>query len=99
MGEKNNVITPEKGSLYRFSFDATPTKLISPVSISNGLAWSHSKDSFYYIDSPTLEVVAFDYNDDSGDICKYRNCLSFLNNSRWQLILMTDIIVTGIVSK
>ncbi|XP_008547645.2 regucalcin [Microplitis demolitor] len=80
MGEKNNVITPEKGSLYRFSFDATPTKLISPVSISNGLAWSHSKDSFYYIDSPTLEVVAFDYNDDSGDISNKRTVFNLKDN-------------------
>ncbi|KAH0550803.1 regucalcin-like isoform X1 [Cotesia glomerata] len=80
MGEKDNVITPEKGSLYRFSLDATPTKLVTPVSISNGLAWSHSKDSFYYIDSPSLEVVAYDYNDDSGDISNKRKVFNLKEN-------------------
>lgn len=58
------------GSLYRFDYNGTPTKMVSPVSISNGLDWSHKKDTFYFADSTTKRVDAFDYNDSTGDICE-----------------------------
>ena len=38
------------------------------VSISNGLAWSEDRSTFYFIDSDTFKVEAFDYNEDAGDI-------------------------------
>ena len=42
--------------------DLSYTKKIEGVSVSNGMAWSPDHNTFYYIDSPTLEVVAYDYN-------------------------------------
>lgn len=47
------------------------TREISPVSISNGLAWSKDQKKFYYIDTPTRKVVSYDFNVDSGTISKY----------------------------
>lgn len=68
--EVNGVIAPDQGALYRVESDLKPVKILSPVSISNGLAWSPNNDTFYYIDSPTKEIVAYNYNVVTGDISK-----------------------------
>jgi sugar lactone lactonase YvrE len=59
------------GSLY--SFDGkTVTRLLSGIRISNGLAWSPDSKTFYYIDTPTRAVQAFDYDLASGQIANPR---------------------------
>ena len=59
------------GSLY--SFDGRSiTKLLSGITISNGLTWSPDHKTFYYIDTPTREVRAFDYDIESGAIANSR---------------------------
>ncbi|XP_043289097.1 uncharacterized protein [Venturia canescens] len=65
-------LEPELGSLYRIGSDNVPKNMISPVSISNGLVWSHDNKTFYYIDSPTLQVWAYDYDLETGEISKKR---------------------------
>ena len=66
----NNEVAPT-GSLY--SFDGTSaTKLLTGVTISNGLAWSPDHKTLYYIDTPTREVRAFDYDLDTGMIANAR---------------------------
>ena len=66
MGEKD-----PNGSLY--SFDGkTVTCLLGGVTISNGLTWSPDYKIFYYIDTPTRQVRAFDYDLDTGDISNPR---------------------------
>ncbi|XP_011306335.1 regucalcin-like [Fopius arisanus] len=72
LGSKGNQALDNLGSLYRFSPNGTPTRIISPVSISNGLCWSHDNSTFYYIDSPTLQVVAYNYNVSTGNISNKR---------------------------
>lgn len=57
----------EAGSVYVFdgnSFD----KKIDKVTISNGMAWSLDHQTLYYIDTPTFEVVAYDYDMKTGNI-------------------------------
>jgi sugar lactone lactonase YvrE len=56
------------GSLYMVDKDLRVTKKISQVTISNGMAWSIDRNIFYYIDSPTREVVSYDYDEGTGDI-------------------------------
>jgi len=68
--EVNGMIAPNQGALYRVDEDLKPKKKISPVSISNGLAWNIEDTIFYYIDSPTRQVAAYDYNPNNGKICK-----------------------------
>jgi sugar lactone lactonase YvrE len=59
------------GSLY--SFDRkTITKLLSNVTISNGMTWSPDHKTFYYIDTPTRNVMAFDYDVETGAIADPR---------------------------
>lgn len=42
----------------------------SQVDISNGLDWSLDHKTFFYIDSLSLTVDAFDYDSNSGNISK-----------------------------
>lgn len=59
------------GSLY--SFDGSKvTRLLDGIRISNGLTWSTDFKTFYYNDTPTLEVKAFDYDLASGQIANPR---------------------------
>lgn len=67
--EINGDVVPDQGTLYRIEKDFVPHVEISPVSISNGLAWNKEDDTFYYIDSPTRQIAAYDYNPLSGSIC------------------------------
>lgn len=59
------------GALYSFD-GAKVTRLLSNVRISNGLAWSPDYKTFYYIDTPTRAVRAFDYDLASGGIANPR---------------------------
>ena len=56
------------GSLYMLDSNLTINKKIENVSISNGLCWSLDNRFFYYIDTPTMEVVRFDYDIATGEI-------------------------------
>lgn len=44
------------------------TKHIEKVTVSNGLTWSLDQRYFYFIDSPTLEIVRYDYDASTGRI-------------------------------
>lgn len=67
--EINGNVPPDQGKFYRIGKDLVPRIEISPVSISNGLAWNKEDDTFYYIDTPTRQIAAYDYNPLSGTIC------------------------------
>ena len=60
--------------------DLTVTKKIQKVSISNGLAWSPDYNTFYYIDSPTKIVAAFNFDKISGAIKNKTNIIEFSND-------------------
>lgn len=49
-----------KASLYCVKPDGTVVTLITGVTNSNGLVWSDEGRRFYYIDTPTQQVVAYD---------------------------------------
>lgn len=59
------------GSLY--SFDGKEiARLLGGIRISNGLAWSPDLNALYYIDTPTRQVQAFDYDLETGQIANAR---------------------------
>jgi sugar lactone lactonase YvrE len=66
-----------RGSLYCMDHDMRIEKKLEDVTISNGLAWTNDKTIFYFIDSPTQTVVAFDYDDESAAIKNRRVALDF----------------------
>ena len=49
--------------LYRLDPDLSLHEAFGPVTNSNGIAWSVDGATVYYIDTPRLEVLAFDYQD------------------------------------
>jgi len=49
--------------LYRLDPDLSVHEAFSPVTNSNGIAWSANGRTVYYIDTPRREVLAFDYVD------------------------------------
>lgn len=76
MGYESTPGQPEigKGSLFLLNKGQLSTK-VSPVSISNGLAWSHDKTIMYYIDSIPRVVYAYDYDNATGDISTCDLCI------------------------
>jgi sugar lactone lactonase YvrE len=70
------------GALY--SFDGkNVTCLLNGVTISNGLAWSVDHKTFYYIDTPTREVKAFDYDIVNGQIANPRVAFTVPESLGW----------------
>ena len=61
------------GSLYSFDGSSTTT-LLNNLTIPNGLTWSPDYKTFYYIDTPTREVKAFDYDHRNGSHRKSTSC-------------------------
>ncbi len=59
---------PHAGALYRLATDRTVVTMLSDVTISNGLCWSHDDRTLFYIDSGTRGVDRFDYDAQSGAI-------------------------------
>lgn len=59
---------PGEGALYRLDPDGSVQMMIGNVSISNGIVWSADKTKMYYIDTPTQKVMAWDYDNETGDI-------------------------------
>ncbi len=64
------------GSLYYLTPELEVQNVLNNVSISNGLAWSKDNKTMYYIDTPTKEVLAFDFDLELGKISNKRVVIS-----------------------
>lgn len=62
----------KKAALWRIEPDLSFTKLIDRAGNSNGLGWSPDQATFYWTDTKTGCVFAFDYNATKGDIANRR---------------------------
>jgi len=69
------------GSLYCLDIDHSVRRMISNVTISNGIAWSPDSKIMYYIDTRTKHVDAFDYDVESGTISNRRTVVNIPENS------------------
>lgn len=59
---------PNAGSLYHLDASLSLRTLVERVTVSNGLAWSPDNRILYYIDSPTKQVMAYDYDLQTGSL-------------------------------
>lgn len=66
----------QAGKLYMVANDISVSVKIRDVSCSNGLAWSLDSKLFYYIDTPTRQVVAYDYQIATGEISGKRTIIN-----------------------
>ena len=77
LGEKD-----PNGSLYSFE-GKSAAKLLGDVTISNGLTWSPDHKTFYYIDTPTHKVMAYDYDLETGAIANPRLVVHIPDEFGW----------------
>jgi len=61
--------TPGAGALYRLNDDRSVERVLSSVTLSNGIDWSPDGSRMYYIDSVLQRIDMFEYgpNGDLGD--------------------------------
>ena len=55
------------GSLHEVSADGSTRALRRAVGTANGLAYDTDRDLMYWADTPTMQVLAWDYDADSGE--------------------------------
>lgn len=68
IGTMSTKITPESGALYKITSALSPEKMLGKITISNGMAWTSDNETFYYIDSPTQEIRAYQFDLETGEI-------------------------------
>ncbi|WP_298422685.1 SMP-30/gluconolactonase/LRE family protein [uncultured Kordia sp.] len=61
-----------KAKLFTIQNDAAVTTKIDSVTISNGIVWTKDKKTMYYIDTPTSQIKAYDYDNATGNISNER---------------------------
>ena len=59
-------------NLFMINKDSSYVKKKEQVTISNGIVWSKDKQTMYYIDTPSLEIKAYDYDNANGEISNER---------------------------
>lgn len=58
--------------LYRHEKGQTNGQLvIDELGIPNGLTWDSKKKKFYYVDSLAFDIREYDYEEKTGNICKF----------------------------
>lgn len=67
VGSMNYNTTDDTGSLYRLD-SGVSTKILSNITISNGIVWSKDGSIMYYIDTPTAKIMAYNFDVESGEI-------------------------------
>jgi len=66
---------PGISTLYRIDPDGAVTTMLEQVGLSNGIDWSPDGQTFYYIDSFTAAVAAFDFDPRRDTISRRRNVI------------------------
>ena len=78
------------GSLYSLSPEGRIKKLLKDVRISNGIAWSPDCKTMYFIDTPTREVKAFEYDIETGQAANPHTLIRFEDTFGWPDGMTTD---------
>jgi|TARA_B100000745_G_scaffold151365_2_gene98963 sugar lactone lactonase YvrE len=71
--------SPFQGGLHQFFDRRQHKEILDRVSIANGMAWSPDYKTFYFIDSPTRCILAFDYDIETGLTSNQRLCIDLSN--------------------
>lgn len=71
------------GTLYRFDADGSTHVMLRHITNSNGIVWSLDRTTMYYIDTPTLTVQAFNYDNATGALANARVIIRFPADIGW----------------
>jgi sugar lactone lactonase YvrE len=72
VGTMDKNCSPNTGNFYKVNQNLDSSLQIPNTSVSNGLAWTSDAKTFYYIDSPSFEIKAFEFDLESGSISNSR---------------------------
>ncbi|SMG22285.1 SMP-30/gluconolactonase/LRE family protein [Paenibacillus aquistagni] len=72
-GTMDMNIKPHAGALYCLDAEHGCKKMLSNITISNGLAWSLDGETMYYIDTASAEIAAYSYDLNSGSLGERRS--------------------------
>ncbi|MDV7396857.1 SMP-30/gluconolactonase/LRE family protein, partial [Arthrospira platensis SPKY1] len=72
VGSMDFGTTNPTANLYRVDGDGMATKMLDSITISNGIVWTSDRKTMYYIDTPTGQIRAYDYDNATGDISNER---------------------------
>ncbi|WP_252723151.1 SMP-30/gluconolactonase/LRE family protein [Pseudotamlana agarivorans] len=61
-----------KANLYTINGKGVLEQKLSNRTISNGIVWTANRNTMYYIDTPTSQIKAYDYDDKTGGISNER---------------------------
>ena len=60
------------GALYRLGADHSLELVLAGITCANGLGWSLDSRTFYYVDTPTYRIDAFDFDPERGSLSNRR---------------------------
>jgi sugar lactone lactonase YvrE len=64
----DGLAVPAGGALYRLELDGSVTRCLAGTTIANGMDWTADDATFYFIDSGTATIDAWDFDLESGAI-------------------------------
>ena len=82
-GTMHGALKESVGKLYCLDTDLTLREMETNITTSNGLAWNQDATVMYYIDTPTRQVVAYDYDIDTGTISGKRVVIEVPDDMGW----------------
>lgn len=68
-GTMDDAAERASGALYRLSPDLAVSRMLTEVTIPNGIGWSPDNQTMYFTDSAQQMITAFDFDGESGEIC------------------------------
>lgn len=68
IGTMDKKLAPKAGNLYRVDPHGNARVVLKGTTISNGMAWTHDQDHYFYIDSDAYELWRFNYQPEEGSI-------------------------------
>jgi sugar lactone lactonase YvrE len=69
---KGDALKIHTGALYSLDADLAVKKHLEPVGVSNGIVWSQDAKLMYYVDTASMAVDAFDFDNGAGSISNRR---------------------------
>jgi len=68
LGSLNKADRDPTGALYRINVDGSCRELDGPFVCANGMDWSLDNRIFYFVDSGSRNIFAYDYDPATGDL-------------------------------
>lgn len=80
VGSMDKDCTPKKAGFFKFDSKGNGERMLSDITISNGVAWSPDGKTLYYQDTPTKKVSAFDFDEEKGTISNRREIIDLADS-------------------